>query len=155
MTVRYISASGTKTLTPCLICSCGLTDKGYGKVYYPPTDKVERAHRVAYVQHHGLTMADIAGVVIRHKCDNPPCINPDHLEPGTVYENVQDSIKRGRARYTKGEDQYLAKLTAEKVREIRILLKQGVSTVQLGKQFGVDRTTIRAVKSGKTWKHVP
>ena len=66
-----------------------------------------RAHRAMYERFVG-PIPD--GMVIRHKCDNPPCVNPDHLEVGTDADNVQDMIKRGRhyrsgtTECTKGHD---------------------------------------------------
>lgn len=57
-----------------------------------------RAHRLMYQLVHGLVPDDLQ---IRHKCDNPPCCNPDHLETGTAYDNIQDSVQRGRRNYAK------------------------------------------------------
>jgi len=52
-----------------------------------------RAHRVMY-EH--LKEPIPAGLVLRHNCDNPPCVNPEHLVPGTVADNVTDMMVRGR-----------------------------------------------------------
>jgi hypothetical protein len=56
--------------------------------------RMVRIHRISYVIHHGPIPA---GMVVRHKCDNPECSNPDHLELGTDAENVGDRIARGRS----------------------------------------------------------
>ena len=58
--------------------------------------KMRYAHRLAYVDKHGLTLDDIDGQVVRHTCDNPPCVNPDHLLLGTQQDNVNDKMTRGR-----------------------------------------------------------
>lgn len=55
----------------------------------------KRAHRFAYESKYGA-IAD--GLIVRHKCDNPPCCNPDHLEVGTTKDNAWDKVKRGRHR---------------------------------------------------------
>lgn len=100
------------------------------------------AHRLAYE----TWVAPIPdGHVIRHKCDNPPCINPDHLLPGTTIDNSRDMVERGRV--------FHAKLDWEKVRQIRDQYTgaRGQQTV-LAKKFNVDRATIGYVVRGDTWK---
>lgn len=66
--------------------------KGYGRIHTPGGIKL--AHRVSWEIHNG----EIAprGLVVRHKCDNPPCCNPNHLEIGTYAQNTEDAIVRGR-----------------------------------------------------------
>ena len=60
-------------------------------------------HRLAYVEKHGMSLEDIKGLVVRHKCDNPRCINPEHLEVGTQADNNADMKLRGRARNGKSK----------------------------------------------------
>ena len=69
---------------------------GYGRV--KRDGKAIRAHRYAWERENG-PIPD--GMVVRHKCDNPPCVNPDHLEVGTHQDNVDDMIARGRAAWQK------------------------------------------------------
>lgn len=93
------------------------------------------------------------GEIVRHKCDNPICCNPDHLLLGTQLENIQDRDKRGRT--SKGEHRYNSKLTEKEVREIRkkyIPRKYGLP--RLAKEYGVDFTTIDAIIKRRGWKHV-
>lgn len=71
-----------------------LSDNGYGVAWF--AGKYIGAHRLAYCQHHGLIPADIAGQVVRHRCDNRACVNPHHLELGTHADNMQDMVDRGR-----------------------------------------------------------
>lgn len=71
-------------------------DFGYGRLSAPRLglDKA-RVHRIMWEMHHG-PIAD--GLSVRHRCDNPPCVNPDHLELGTHGENMQDMADRRRSR---------------------------------------------------------
>ncbi len=71
------------------------TAQGYGryKVFVPETNKLIRyTHRSSYYFFNG---AIPEGLVVRHKCDNPPCVNPDHLELGTQLDNIKDMFSRG------------------------------------------------------------
>lgn len=99
------------------------------------------AHRVAYEHWVGPIPE---GHVVRHKCDNPPCMNPDHLEPGTPADNSADCVARGRS--LKGALSPSAKLTADEVREIRSEYELGIMTQKmLGDVYGVDAYAISAV----------
>src|SRR5271169_284510 len=78
---------------------------GYGLIF---RGKCTRAHRVAYEAYHGRIPK---GLHILHGCDNPSCINPDHLRAGTQKENMADRDERGR-RDVRGEQIGTSKLTA-------------------------------------------
>lgn len=65
---------------------------GYGRIY--GKGRKWNAHRLSWVVHNG----DVPdGSVIRHKCDNRKCVNPEHLDIGTQADNVRDMWERGRA----------------------------------------------------------
>ncbi len=102
--------------------------------------------RYIYEKHKGLIPKNH---VICHSCDNPKCINPQHLLTGTQKQNIQDAVKKGRM--ARGEKQHLSKLTEEQVREI---LKSDKSGVELGKQFGITKGNVNCIKRRETWKHV-
>ena len=89
-----------------------------------------------------------------HHCDNPPCVNPEHLFLGTVKDNVADCIRKGRRGKHVGETVGTAKLTEYAVREIRVLAGYGVRQRELATQFGVHQVTVSNVVCGKTWRHV-
>ena len=119
------------------------TDKGYGEFTINKDGKFLkiRAHRWALGFAYGgvLFKSDFS---VCHHCDNPSCVNPQHLFLGTNNDNVKDKVLKNRA----GQ-----KLTADKVKEIK---NSTESTKTLMEKFDVGKTTINYVKSGKTWKHV-
>lgn len=75
----------------CLEWTGGKAGPGYGYIHIG--NGIQRyVHRISYQ----LAYGDIPdGLVIRHKCDNPLCVNPEHLETGTHKENMRDSVERG------------------------------------------------------------
>jgi hypothetical protein len=68
---------------------------GYGRIWWQGKDL--RVHRLVTHLIHGLDLGNRYDQA-RHKCDNPPCFNPDHLEPGAPKDNVRDAFERGRVR---------------------------------------------------------
>lgn len=123
------------------------TDKdGYGQVYDHRTRTTGRAHRKAYELAYGVF--DLCAVV-RHKCDTPSCVNPSHLELGSVQENVDDAVSRGLVPI--GEKNGRAKLTKSGVQEIRASSESGPV---LARRFKVSRTQIYRVRSRESWGHV-
>ena len=90
---------------------------------------------------------------VMHTCDNPMCINPEHLKAGTPKDNSEDMVKKGRsARGTKNKGKG-HKLTEDQVREIRRLLKEGkISTRKMAKMFGLKtHKSIYNIRYGKKW----
>lgn len=130
-------------MTPCIPWTKCKSDEGYG--YIRRNHRTLKAHRVAYCDHHGLSIDEIAGKVVRHKCDNPSCINPLHLELGTNADNVHDRTVRLRS---------WAKLSAEDIPVIRYWIDAGFSMTSIGDAFGVSRKQIANIRCGKHWNHV-
>jgi hypothetical protein len=89
-----------------------LTKDGYGRVCLGKGWVL--AHRFAYALHYGV---DPAGKVVMHMCDNPPCVNPEHLRLGTQTDNVRDMESKGRGKHlgVPGERNGMAKITTETV----------------------------------------
>lgn len=122
---------------------------GYGRIGLG--DKVKLgAHRVSWELHNG-PIPD--GLWVLHRCDNPPCVRPDHLFLGTNADNVADMIAKGRVRHA-GECNGRARLTADKVREIRVRLARGERKVDIAPDYGVRPSAISSVATGRTWGHV-
>lgn len=119
--------------------------RGYGMFSYQGKDK--RAHRVSFQAFKGPIST---GLVICHSCDNPSCINPNHLRAGTMKENMADREARGR-RDVRGEQIGTAKLTEKDVLEIRA---SDLSLVALADKYGIDKSNVWLVRAGKSWKHL-
>ena len=137
---------------------------------YPPTQKANgrpnisykgkywMVHRLAYRLVHG-PIPD--GLLVCHHCDNPPCINPEHLFLGTYKDNNVDKVRKGRHAKTRpglpGTANGGAKLTEEAVREIRALYDLGIpdkATMVLAGHYGVARSTIRGIARRERGRHV-
>lgn len=127
--------------------------KGYGEftlVTTRPGFRKIKAHRFSWLLHNG----DIPeGSYVCHKCDNPPCCNPNHLFLGTPKENRADSNFKGR--HAHGRKTWTAKLDETKVSEIRSLVKSGATKLSVASLYGVSGRSITAVCRYETWSHVP
>lgn len=109
------------------------------------------AHRLSYELHVGPIPE---GMRVCHTCDNPPCVNPAHLFPGTNADNMEDKVRKGRQ--MRGSRQHFAKLTEETVVEIRRRYAAGgIMQKDLAAEYGVSRGTMSQLLSGQLWKHVP
>jgi hypothetical protein len=107
-----------------------------------------RANRIAWE----LTNGPIpAGMLVCHRCDNPPCCNPTHLFLGTPAENSADMARKGRAKTLRGTQQKDAKLSAASVLEIRA---SGKTQDELASQFGVSQSLISRIRSRHRWDHL-
>ena len=128
-----------------------LTKKGYGSITWGKRQRP--AHRVSWMIHFGEIPE---GLVVRHRCDNPPCVRPDHLELGTVGDNVGDMWERGNPVIPalRGGQHPRAKLTDEQVAEIKRLRASGVTAPAIAEQFGVSKWTVYKIGEGTRWKHV-
>jgi hypothetical protein len=124
---------------------------GYGRlsVGLRPQRHHVLAHRLSWQLHFGPIPE---GKLVLHRCDNPPCVRPDHLFLGTDLDNKRDCIQKGRARYAKGEANGRAKLTAEQVDVIRTAPRVRGWQPQLARQFGVTRGLIGNVSRGLVWR---
>lgn len=90
--------------------------------------------------------------VVCHKCDNPPCVNPDHLFCGTQADNVKDCLSKGRMVCHRGEKHGMCKLKQDQVLEIISRYKAGERSDALGKEFGVNPRFAERVSKGVAWK---
>ena len=120
----------------------------YGRLSYRGVPMA--AHRAAWESFNG-TIIPPKGVV-RHKCDNPPCVNPDHLELGTQADNMADRQRRGRCNFSRGGDHPHAKLTAE---DVLIIRASSESPSILAKRYGLwGASSINNIRQRRSWKHI-
>lgn len=138
-------------------------------------------HRVAYFLYYEQDPGDL---LVRHLCHNRRCANPRHLVLGTHLDNSRDMVEAGRSQtgekhWTRrmperaeelkarmsalakersatfnGENHPTTKLTAEIVREIKILANEGMGNKELAEKFNVTHSNISAIVLGKSWKHI-
>jgi hypothetical protein len=113
-----------------------------------------KAPRAAWLLLKGEIPADTN---VLHRCDNPPCVNPEHLFLGSQAENVLDMRQKGRARGNHrppclGEQHRVAKLTWKLVAEARSRRAAGEGLSALAREYGVTPPTMWAVVHHRTWK---
>lgn len=121
----------------------GRSSSGYGVV---DIDRHQfRASRLVAHFYKGFDLR--SSLVICHSCDNPPCINPDHLFPGTHRENILDAVSKGRFGGLKQK-----KLTVSDVRSIRRLAAIGFHQGTIGAMYDCSQGGISSIVTGKSWK---
>ena len=146
----------------CWLYTGYITKYGYGKLRVH--GKVMRAHRFAYQLFVGPIPE---GLIVRHRCHNPACVNPEHLVLGTNADNSRDMVEAGRQRkgenhparlrperMARGEKNGSTKLNAEIVLDIRRLRAEGVTLAVLAERHGVAKGTISQITLRKIWKHI-
>lgn len=120
---------------------------GYGMVYL--YGDRHRAHVIAYEEFVGSVPF---GLCVLHHCDNPPCVRPDHLFPGTRGDNMRDAAEKGRI--AKGHVHWNAKLTEADVEEIRLLGQCGVFQRIIAQAYGIRQCNVSRILNNKWWRHV-
>lgn len=133
--------------------------QGYGW-FWDGKSKV-KAHRYSWSAFRG---AISEGLLVCHRCDVEPCVNPAHLFTGTQWDNMGDAARKGRTAsgdghgarlhpesVPRGEAHRFAKLTAAAVREIRASSEH---PTDMARRFGVSRVSISNARRRQTWKHL-
>jgi len=126
--------------------------EGYGKFRIHQLGRsTHGAHRVSYLLCNGAFPDD--GLVVRHKCDNPGCVNPHHLESGTYRDNSMDAVERGRfpVRDQRGERNNAAKLNGSHIEEIRLRISMGHRNTDIARDYGVSHSLISRIRRNKSW----
>lgn len=132
----------------CVEWSGSSDNKGYGQLRIG--GKLIKAHRYAWARSNGPIPE---GMVILHKCDNPRCVNIDHLSAGTQLENVKDMDAKGRRinNQAKGNDCHAAKVNPDIVRLIRADTRR---QIDIAAEYGITQTVVSKIKLKQAWNHV-
>ena len=134
--------------TGCWLWTGATKEHGYGVIGLGRRDEgTAKAHRVAWRLYRG----DIPkGECILHRCDQPLCVNPNHLFCGTLSDNMQDCVRKGRnfTPNNRGRNAKWARLTEDAVKDIRA---KALSGIEYAKKYGVSKSAIYEVWRGKNW----
>lgn len=139
----------------CWIWTSAEDKNGYGKFCYYDKDNQTyhdvRAHRYSWELRNGPISSSI--ILVCHKCDNPRCVNPDHLFLGDAEENMHDRDQKGRSSH--GDKHYRAILKSNDIPVIRDMIKNQIPLITITKTYGVSKSTITSIKYRQSWTSVP
>lgn len=113
---------------------------GYGGLSSQLRGIPRRAHRISYELAHGPIPE---GLDVLHRCDNPPCVRPEHLFLGTARDNAVDMMAKRRSR--------VAKLTPERVAAVREAVAAGETRKAVAAREGVSLTAVSRVCLRQSW----
>ena len=130
-----------------------LRPDGYAMVGWPGRrSRCTGLHRLVYAQTHGITLEELVGKVIRHTCDNPRCINPEHLLVGSRADNNRDRAERGRSARTVPSRQRLTKAQCDAIRSrydpARVGIRAPNGITAIAKDYSVDTNVVYRVLRG-------
>ena len=133
----------------CWLWSGSCDTEGYGIVSINGINRC--THRVAWEYFNKAAIP--SGKHVLHKCDNPPCCNPNHLFLGTHRENMMDARLKNRFPKRGGELASNAKFTNDQVKQIRQEYLEGCSRLSIANKYGVTQRAIHYITSGVTYKN--
>lgn len=137
--------------TDCWDWTGNINLSGYGYLWI--NRKEFTAHRLSAMVFLGFDIE--SELCVLHKCDNPKCINPEHLRIGTRSDNIHDMYSKGRQAILRGEDASGAQMTNDEVLEIRKERREGKTTVSIGEKHGRSPAYISQIVTGRKWSHLP
>ncbi len=145
LSARFASKCGPQDSTGCIPWLAHKTSKGYGTLNVTSSNaKRTTAHRIAWV----LAKGDLPPkILVLHSCDNPSCVNPEHLFLGSAQQNTDDMVSKKRHAWRYGTP--WQKLNATDGERIRDLRKAGHTQQEIADWRGVSRPLISMIESGK------
>ncbi len=138
--------------TPCWVWNKRRNAFGYGVFSYSINGKSFQilCHRYSWFIKNGEIFNNL---FVLHRCDNPPCVNPEHLFLGTRLENSRDAKEKNRI--VCGEKSWQSKITKNDVVNIFKLRKNKVHVFKISEKYGINASTVHKILSRKLWAHVP
>ncbi len=137
----------------CWIWTAAKDRYGYGRMWIPRQNRgaLAGAHRIAWALANQAEIPE--GLLVLHRCDSPPCVNPNHLFLGTQADNMADKVAKNRQSRIarKGESHGSAKLMETQVVAI---FYDPRPHAQIAGDFGVSRGQVWGIKAGRTWRHL-
>lgn len=128
-------------MSECVVSPLAKDKDGYPRLKHQ--GKVTIASRLLWKIMYG----DIPeGKLVCHSCDNPSCVNPDHLYLGDFADNMQDKVARGRVA---GSNHPRSKVTEVQIAEMRLLSEQGYTQSYIGSMYGICQSQVSAIMRGK------
>jgi hypothetical protein len=141
---RFFSKVDVRDSNRCWNYQGGLSSGGYGT--FGAIGEDFYAHRFSYLLFFGKIPDDM---LVRHKCDNPACVNPYHLETGTRMDNERDKLIRNRT--VKGSKNGNSKLTEE---DVYAILADPRPSPAVALEYGVSKHTVLRIRRNQNWKHL-
>lgn len=124
---------------------------GYGGFYDPLLKRRAAAHRMVWEECFGPIPP---GLHVLHLCDNPGCVNPEHLVLGTNRENQLDRSLKGRTARLLGVDNPSSKVSDDDVRSMRELHRLGMPVYKIARIYRMHRSNVSKIVSRKSYRDV-
>lgn len=128
----------------CVLWQKSVNGGGYGQIQRQR--KKPSVHRLSYEMFNG---AIPNGQIVRHKCDNPRCVNPYHLELGTTSDNMRDSLKRNRRNAVEGNAP-----SVERVLKAREMFASGMRQVDICRALNLSDGAVSRIVNRKSWNYI-
>ena len=135
--IKHMDKVSMEPMSGCWLWTASVDKHGYGMLWNGT--RMDRAHRMFFSASTGI---DIAGMSVLHYCDNPSCVNPNHLHVGTQAQNMNERSQRGRA----------GKIINQSVADdIRAMISLGSSQRATAEAFGVSQKLVWSINKGDIW----